>query len=83
MLGNLITLASAVLTISPKNAKSSFWRWESVKFSGKAEIMRPAREISRTPTFTLATAVKACTIGRSDAEASCGASSTLVKIMSG
>ena len=78
ILGSLITLASGVLTSSPSSARSSGWRCASVSRSGKAAMIRPASEMSRVPTVTPAAEAKARMIGKSEAEAICGASSTLV-----
>ena len=46
-------------------------------------MIRPASEMSRVPMPTPAGAVKKRMIGNSEAEAICGASSTLVKMMEG
>ena len=83
MFGSLMTLAAGFFTSSPSSARSSGWRCAAVSFSGKAAMMRPASEISLVPTEMPAGAVKARMIGSSDADAICGASSTLVKMMSG
>jgi hypothetical protein len=53
-------------------------RCASVRVSGKAARMRPASEMSLVPTLIPAAAAKLWMIGRSEAEASSGASSTLV-----
>jgi hypothetical protein len=78
MFGSLMTLASGVFTSSPSSARSSGMRCASVRFSGKAAMMRPASEMSFVPTDTPAAAAKLWMIGRSEALASSGASSTLV-----
>ncbi len=46
-------------------------------------MIRPAKEMSRVPTLIPPAEAKCRMIGNSDAEAICGASSTLVKMMSG
>ena len=83
MLGSLMTFASGVFTNSPRAARSSSWRCSSVRYSGKVAMMRPASEMSRVPMVTPAGAAKARMIGSREAEASSGASSTLVYTISG
>ena len=81
--GSFITLAVLVLTIFPRLAKSSGCCWFSVRYSGKAEIILPAREISFVPILIPAALEKNRITGSSEALASCGASSTIVYNMSG
>jgi hypothetical protein len=78
MFGNLITLAAGVVTRSPSTARSSGWRCASPRYSGNDPRMRPASEMSRVSTVTPAAFAKNRTMGRSDALASSGASSTFV-----
>src|SRR5205807_329086 len=52
MLGSLMILASGVLASSPNSARSSDCLCCAVRCSGKAAIIRPAREISRNATDT-------------------------------
>ena len=78
MFGSLMTFASGVFTSSPSSARSSLMRCSSVRKSGKVARMRPASEISLVPTLTPAALANRWMIGSSEAEASSGASSTLV-----
>ena len=78
MLGSLMTLAPGSLTSSPSSARSSGRFWLSDRWSGKLARMRPASEMSLVPTEIPAGRVNARMIGRNDALANSGASSTLV-----
>ncbi len=77
-LGSLMTLASGRCTSAPSSARSSLTRCSAVRPSGKVARTRPAREMSRSSTWTPATRVKALTTGSSDLVASAGASSVWV-----
>ena len=63
---------------APSSARSSGIRCSSLRYSGKAESMRPARDISLVSTVTPAESVKALIIGSSEKVASLGASSVSV-----
>ena len=75
MFGSFITLAVLVLTIFPRLAKSSDCCCFFVRYSGKAEIILPARDISIVPTLIPAALEKNRITGSKEALASSGASS--------
>ncbi len=78
MLGSLITLASGVFTNLPSSARSSDCCCSALNASGNVAKMRPASEMSLVPTDTPAAEANFWMIGKKDADASSGASSTLV-----
>jgi hypothetical protein len=78
MLGSLMTLASGVFTSSPSIGQVIGDALILGQRSGKVAMMRPASEMSFVPTADARRAAKLWMIGRSEAEASSGASSTLV-----
>ena len=78
ILGNLMMLASGVLAMAPNRAKSSVICCSLFKYSGKAEIIRPASEISLVSMAIWAGLRNDLIMGSNDCVASAGASSVLV-----
>ncbi len=78
MFGSLMMLASGFLAKSPKNARSSSCFCVSVKNSGNAAIILPAKEMSRVSKAIPAGFTKDCTMGKKDLVAKAGASSVMV-----
>jgi hypothetical protein len=76
--GSLMMFAWGVLASSPSSASASSMRCPASRYSGKPEMIRPAREMSRVSTRTPAVEAYAWTTGRNEYVARAGASSVCV-----